>query len=420
MAAKNGCPTVEWLRVLGHCLLLATVTYTLPPDKLQKAIEYARARHQLHFLGAGYGALVLCAALAWKFAPRLRDWAEKASRRRVAQAFLFTPLLLLALDVLSLPVSIRAQYLAVKFDQSIQGWGSWFWDWTKGELVEFVITGIAVWLLYGVIRRSPRRWWLYCWLAAIPLIVFLLFLAPVVIDPLFNKFRPLAERHPELVRDIEKVAARGGLAIPPSRMYEMAASEKWNALNAYVTGIGASKRVVVWDTTMRKMTAPETLFVFGHEMGHYVLGHVWLGIGAACVALLVGLFLGYLALRWTLARWGGRWRIRGVEDWASLPVLMLAFAILSFLAEPLENSFSRMLEHNADIYGLEVIHGIVPDSAQTAAQSFQILGEVSLSDPNPGPFVEFWLYDHPPVAERMRFAAEYDPWGKGQAPKYVR
>jgi Zn-dependent protease with chaperone function len=203
-------------------------------------------------------------------------------------------------------------------------------------------------------------------------------------------------------------------------MFEMKASEKLNSLNAYVTGIGASKRVVVWDTTLQKMTEGQTLFVFGHEMGHYVLHHVLLGIAAICLLLLVALYAGYHAMTMMTARWGRRWGIAGVDDWGSLPLLMLTVAVLSFAAEPLTNSFSRMLEHNADIYGLEVTHGIVPDAPQAAAQAFQILGETSLSDPNPSPFIEFWLYDHPALADRVWFAAEYDPWGKGTAPKYVK
>ena len=109
-----------------------------------------------------------------------------------------------------------------------------------------------------------------------------------------------------------------------------------------------------------------------------------------------------------------------MEDWASLPVMMLAVGVFSFASEPVLNSFSRVLEHNADVYGLEVVHGIVPDSPQAAARAFQILGEIALSDPNPSPFIEFWLYDHPPVSERVRFAAEYDPWSGGRQPKYVK
>ena len=395
-------------------------TYSLPPDQLRRAIDYARARNRLHFIGVAYGILVLAGILAWKVAPRFRSWAETASRRRIVQAYIFAPLLILATDVLSLPVSLYDHHLSLKYDQSIQGWGSWFWDWTKGELIGFVLAGVMLWILYGVIRRSPRRWWFYFWLAAIPIVIFLMFIAPVVIEPLFFQFSPLAGTQPALVAEIGKVVARGGLEIPTGRMYEMKASEKLKSLNAYVVGIGASKRVVVWDTTIQKMNTGEILFVFGHEMGHYVLGHVWLGIGATCLLLLVFLFLGYHSMHWAIERWGGRWEIRGVDDWASLPVLLMAVSIFGFLAEPAMNSMGRMMEHAADIYGLEVIHGIVPNSPQAAAEAFQILGEVSLSDPDPGAFVKFWLYDHPAVGDRVKFAAEYDPWGKGQEPKYVR
>jgi STE24 endopeptidase len=394
-------------------------TYTLPPDKLQKAIDYANARNRLHFIGVGYSILVLAGFLAFRIAPGLRDFAT-GSRRRIAQAYIFAPLLFLALDVANLPLSLYDQHLSRKYEQSIQGWGSWFWDWSKGEFLEFGLVGLLIWILYGVIRRSPHRWWFYFWLAAVPIVVFLLFIAPVVIEPMFFEFQPLAKKQPALVAEIQKVTARGGLEIPQDRMFEMRASEKLKSLNAYVTGIGASKRVVVWDTMIEKMNTGQTLFVFGHEMGHYVLGHVWIGIGMTCLILLVFLCLGYHSMQWALGRWGGRWSIRGIDDWASLPVLLMAVSIFGFLAEPAMSSFSRMQEHQADVYGLEVIHGIVPNTSQSAAGAFQILGEVGLSDPNPSAFVKFWLEDHPSVGDRVRFAAEYDPWGKGQSPKYVK
>ena len=395
--------------------------YSLPPDKLQKAIEYSDARNRAHFIGVGYGILVLFTLLAWKVAPRYRDWAEIASPRfRIGQAFVFGILIVLTTDILGIPVELYLQNLARHYGQSVQSWGSWFRDWAMGELIGCILTGFLLWLLFGVIRRSPRRWWFYFWLASIPIVVFLMFIAPVVIAPLFNKFEPLAARQPMLVAQIERVVQRGGLEIPPDRMFEMNASEKTTTLNAYVAGIGASKRVVVWDTTMRRMNMGQILFVFGHEMGHYVLGHVYFLIGITSIMILCFLFIGYHAMHRALARWGETWEIRGVDDWASVPVLMLLLAVLSFASEPIMNSVGRSIEHSADIYGLEVIHSIVPDSSQVAAQAFQILGEVSLSNPNPSPFIKFWLYDHPSVSDRVRFAAEYDPWVHGEQPKYVK
>jgi STE24 endopeptidase len=401
-------------------LLLAARTYTLPPDKLAKAIAYAAARNRLHFIAVAWGILILAAILRGHLAPRIRNWSEAATHRRFLQAYIFAPLLLLAIDVLELPIGLYGHYLSLQYEQSVQGWGSWFWDWTKGELLAFALAGIAVWVLYGAMRRSPQCWWFYFWLAAIPMVVFLMFIEPVAIEPLFFRFEPLAATHPALVAAIEKVVARGGLEIPPDRMFQMKASEKLKSLNAYVTGIGASKRVVVWDNTLEKMNTAEILFVFGHEMGHYVLGHVWIGILAALFGILLFLLIAFYAMRWALASWGPRWQIRGIEDWASLPVLLLVLAVFGFLSEPVSSSFSRMLEHNADVYGLEVLHGIVPNSSEEAANAFQILGEVSLDDPNPSPFIEFWLYDHPSISERVRFASTYDPWAQGRSPKYVK
>jgi STE24 endopeptidase len=385
--------------------------YTLPPDKLAKAIEYARDRNRLYFIAAAYGFAILAAILYASLGPRYRDWAERVSRRRFVQAYVFTPLLLLTIDLAELPIAMRYHWLAMKYEQSIQPWASWLWDWTKGELLSVAVSGLLVWILYAIIRKSPRRWWFYGWLLSIPLTVFAVWVGPVLVEPLFYKFTPLANTHPALVDDIERVTARGGLAIPRDRIFEMNASEKLRSINAYVAGVGGSKRVVVWDTTMRAMTTPQTLFVFGHEMGHYVLHHIWLGIAAGCLGTLFLLYAAHVVLR----RFGYR-----IDDYASLPALLLVFAVFNFLGDPVQNSVTRMQEHNADIYGLEVIHGIVPDPAQTAAQSFQVMGEIGLADPSPSPFIEFWLYSHPSVSERVRFAAEYDPWGQGKAPKYAQ
>jgi STE24 endopeptidase len=128
----------------------------------------------------------------------------------------------------------------------------------------------------------------------------------------------------------------------------------------------------------------------------------------------------FRGLHWSLNRWGADWKIYGPEDWASLAVLLLFLECLLFLASPVISSLSRMQEHAADVYGLEIIHGAVPNSAQVAAEAFQKLGELDLSDPNPPAFITFWLYSHPPLADRLVFAHSYNPWLKGQAPRYVK
>jgi Zn-dependent protease with chaperone function len=271
-----------------------------------------------------------------------------------------------------------------------------------------------------IIRRSPRRWWFYFWLALIPIVIFVMFIAPVWIEPMFNKYEPLTDHHPDLVAQIERVVHRAGMDIPPERMYEMKASEKTTTLNAYVTGFGATKRVVVWDTTMKHMTTPETLFVFGHEMGHYVLGHIPQEIAINLLLLLVLFYVGYRLANWLVTKFGERWGIRGLEDWASLPLLVLLLVVLTFLATPVVSAVSRHYEHQADQYGVEVIHGLVPDEPRTAALAFQQLGEVSLDYPYVNKFWEFWAWDHPTIRDRMIYVQTYNPWGEGHEPEFVK
>ena len=393
--------------------------YSLPPDKLQRAIEYAHAGYSLHFGSEIYAVLILAVIVATGLAAKFRDWAAAASKRRFVQALVFVPLLLLTNDLLYLPANIYGQHLELKFDQSIQSWPSWLWDWTKSEIILLVCAVPLAFLLYAVIRRSPRRWWLYFWLATLPIIVTVMYLEPMVIEPLFYRFEPLAATHPALVEQLEKLVGRAGLAIPPDRMFEMKASEKLNSLNAYVSGFGGSKRVVVWDTTLQHFTTPETLFVFGHEMGHYVLGHIRNSLFWLSLLLLALLFLGSHILRWTIARWGIKWGIRDTADWASLPLMLLIVAIFSFLSEPVVNSYSRWQEHQADVFGLEITHGLVPDSSAAAAHSFQVMGEIGLDEPNPNHFIEFWLFSHPSTSDRLAFAETYDPWKNGH-PRYVQ
>jgi STE24 endopeptidase len=397
-----------------------TQSYKLSPEKYEKAVEYSRAGYRLYFIDFVYGLAVLWVILRFGMATKFRDWAESASGARLVQVVIFAPLLMLTSAILELPTSIYGHSLSLKYEQSIQRWGSWFWDWTKGQIIGLIIGTLLIWILYGVIRRSPRRWWFYFWLSALPILLFILFISPVVIDPLFNKFEPLDKSHPDLVTAIEGVVHRAGMDIPRERMFLMVASLKTNQINAYVTGFGTSKRVVVLDTTIKDMATPETLFVFGHEMGHYVLHHVRNGFIFIAGLLLVVFFLGFHAIHWALGRWGSAWKIRGPEDWASLPVFLLVLSVILFLSSPVFNGFSRYQEHQADIYGLEVTHGLFPNSSEVAAHAFQVLGEVDLSDPNPSEFITVWLYSHPPLADRLVFAHTYDPWGKGEPPQFVK
>jgi len=394
--------------------------FALSPEQYRRAKEYSAQKYFHYFAGAAWGLVALVLLLVLPVGPRCRDWVERISSRRFVQGLLYAPLLLLLVALLGLPTDAWDQQLALRFGLSVQGWGSWASDWVKSELIGLIVGTLLVLILYAVIRRSPRRWWFYFWCASLPVLFFVIFLAPIVIEPMFFKFEPLAANQPALVAAIEKVVHRGGMDIPPDRMFEMNASSKLTGLNAYVSGFGASKRVVVWDTTIAKATIPEILFVFGHEMGHYVLHHIPKELAIDAFALLILLYLGFRAVLWVLARWGAALGIRGPDDWASFPLLLLVLGVLVFFAGPVFNTVSRHFEHEADRYGLEVIHGIVPDPNQVAAQYFQMSGELNLADPDPSPFIEFWLFDHPSRKERMNFVLNYDPWKPGSSPKYVK
>jgi STE24 endopeptidase len=397
-----------------------TEQYTLSQDRYEKAVAYSRAEYVLYFVSYVLSVVVLVLFLRLGVAAKFRDLAESVSGNRFLQGLVFVPLLVVALDLFELPLRLYAHSLSRRYEQSIQGWGSWFWDWSKAELLGIGFALVLVLLLLVVMRWSPRQWWFHFWLASLPILLFVFFISPWFIDPLFNTFEPLDAKYPELATAMEKVVQRTGLAIPRDRMFLMQASKKTNDINAYVTGFGASKRVVVWDTTIQKLTTDETLFIFGHEAGHYVLGHVRNGFLFFAAVLLVSLYLGYRGLHGSLNRWGKDWKVYGPEDWASLAVLLLLLQVMMFVALPVTNGFSRMQEHAADVYGLEVIHGIVPNSAEVAAHSFQIMGEIDLADPNPPQIITFWLYTHPPLAERLVFAHSYDPWSTGSSPKYVK
>jgi STE24 endopeptidase len=397
-----------------------TEQYTLSYERQAKAVAYSRAGYTLYFVSYFLGGLFLFLILRLGWAAKFRDIAENASDKKWIQGFVFVPLLFLTIGVLHLPLRLYWHALSLHYQQSIQDWGSWFWDWTKGEFLNTAFGIILALILFAVMRRSPRRWWLYFWFPAVLILFGVIVVTPLVIDPLFNKFEPLSKDHPDLVSSIEKLTKHAGVPIPPDRIFLMVASRKTNAINAYVTGLGASKRVVIWDTTIQKTSNDESLFIVGHELGHYVLGHVRQGFLLGAAGLLVALYLHFRGLHWALDRWAKDWKLYGQEDWASLAVLLLLLQVLLFVSSPVTSGYSRMQEHAADVYGLEVIHGLVPDSEEVAAHAFQVLGEMDLSDPNPPPFITFWLYSHPPLAERLVFAHRYDPWSKGKSPKYVK
>jgi len=416
----------------------------------------------LYFAGIALSLAIY--TLLWRsgLAVSLREWARRVSARRFVQCVFFVSLFLTAVRVLQFPLDYYWGFaLEHRYDLSTQSFGSWLADWAK-ELGLTALAGvILLWVFYWLVRRSPRRWWLYFWLASIPITLAFILVEPYVVEPLFYRFTPLEKTQPALTERIEKMLGHAGLAIPRPRIYEMQASAKTRTVNAYVSGWGASKRVVVWDTTLNNLNSDETLLVLGHEAGHYVLHHIPKEFALDESLFLVLFYLGFLLINWIVPRachsesftvipirqpternlaligrklevsWVKKLltprpstldfstEVEGVGDLASLPIVLIVLTLLLFIASPAINGISRHYEHQADQFGLEVAFGIVADPNTADVQSFQILGEEDLEDPDPNPFIRFWLYTHPPLEERIRFASSYKPWAEGKPFEFV-
>jgi len=181
------------------------------------------------------------------------------------------PVWLVILTLLELPGSMIGHHVGLAFGLSVEGWMAWWMDWLTSLGLTLLVGTLALSILYALLRHAPRRWWIWFWGFTVIAVVVGTLIAPLVVDPLFNHFEPLVKTDPALVTQLEQVAARGGLRIPPDRIFLMDASRRYTSPNAYVTGIGASKRIVVWDTTLKEESPNEILFTYGHEQGHYVL-----------------------------------------------------------------------------------------------------------------------------------------------------
>ncbi len=407
--------------------------YTLPPEKLAKAQALDRIRNTLDIVSGVWGVLIFWLLLATRASAGLEVWLQRQFKRRWMQGLCFFAVLFVATILASLPIDAYGHHASVAYGISVQNWGSWLVDQAKSLALGVVFLAPLLLLFNWIVRRWPRRYWLVAWLVTLPIMIASIFVAPLF-EPVFNKYEPLAAHHAGLVAQLELVVARTGTNIPPNRMFLMKASEKTNGLNAYVDGIGATKRIVVWDTTAGRIPDDEVEFIFGHESGHYVLNHIPKQLAGAAVGLFFVFWACARLASWLIRRFGKNWglieassrdRKSGApSENASLlstrtgfVVLIFAISILGFLLEPVGNTFSRHFEHEADVYGQEAIHGLVPDPRKTAVAGFQALGEAWLEDPNPNPLIEFWLYNHPSVKNRASFAARYDPWvtsGRGQ------
>lgn len=398
----------------------AKQAYQLPPDKLARAIALSRIRNLLDILGSVWSIAILWLLLATRAAAWLETWSRRIASVRWLQGLIFFAAFLAVNLLALLPLAWIGEHFSRGYGISVQSWAGWLRDWILYFGLALLVGAPLLLFFHWIVRAAPRRFWLWAWAATVPIMVIATFAAPLVIDPLFDRFEPLQKTDPALVQQLEKVVARTGIHIPPSRMFLMKASAKTNGLNAYVTGIGPSKRIVVWDTTAGRIPDDEILFIFGHETGHYVLHHIAKGLALSAAGSFF-VFWGCAGVAaWMVRRRGRQWRIENLASRAGFVVLLFTLSIAGFLTEPISNAVSRHFEHQADIYGQEAIHGIVPDPQKTAVAAFNALGRAWLEDPHPSPFIEFWLFTHPSIEQRANFAAHYDPWKNGGHGKYFK
>jgi len=360
-------------------------------------LRHSRINESIYFGGTLYGIATLLLLLPTGFSAKMRDLAERLTRRRFVASMLYILFFGIALAVLEFPLTYYADfYVPHQFDLSNQSFVSWLLDQTKAFAVTVAILApLGALALQGI--RKIKRWWVVLWLASIPLSVFFVIIAPVFLDPIFNKFTKLQD--PVLERMLLDEASRAG--IEGSRVFQVDKSKQTKTMNAYVTGLGPTKRIVIWDTLLAKMTREEVLVVMAHEMGHYVLNHVWKGLAFSVVISLISFLLGQQFYDRGLARWGARWRTREPGDPATVPWLLLIAAVIGFFLAPVTSAFSRYVEHEADVFGLELTHMNEP-----MATAFKKLAEDSKQNPEPSRFVELWHYSHPSTNERIRFALE--------------
>ena len=359
-------------------------------------------------LGVGAGLLLLFTGAAQRF----RDIARARAAGHWGRVLVFFTLYSLAMFVLLLPLAWYDDFaLEHRFGFSNQTLAAWGGDQLKGLAFQVLAVGVVplLALAWRAVETSPRRWWLWLASGTLPVACASVLLQPLVFDPLFNKFTPLHDQ--VLRREILALAARAD--VPAKHVYEVDMSARTNRINAYMSGIGASQRIVLWDTTLKGMAPDEILFVMGHEMGHYVLRHIWKGLAFASLGAFAAFWLVWVFVNLFLRAFGPGLGIHEPGDLAVLPLLIAMLSLVGWLGAPITNAISRGIEHDADVFALELTH-----DNDAGARSFLKLAQGNRSDPEPATWVRIVLATHPPLADRIRFALAYKPWAEGKPNRF--
>jgi STE24 endopeptidase len=380
------------------------------PPPSQKAVRHYESGVKLWFVARAWGLAVPALFLFTGLSSRIRTLAARLARPWIVGVAAYAILFLTVDFLLDLPLRYYAGFIRPhEYGLSHQPFVRWLGDALKGLAVEMVGAVLFLWVPYWIMARSPKRWWLYVGMLTLPFAGFSALIAPVVIDPLFNDFGSMKDKR--LEAKIDALAQRAG--IDGGKIFEVDKSKDTATVNAYVTGLFGTKRIVLWDTLLKKLEDDEILVIMGHEMGHYVLNHVVQGLILASFGTIFALYLIHRAANAIIRRFGPRFGFDRLSDVASVPLILLLAQLTMLFGAPIINGFSRHMEHEADRFALEITK-----TNRSAALGFVKLQEDNLAVPYPGWFSTIWRATHPPIGERIEFCNTYRPWETGQPTRY--
>src|SRR6266403_939318 len=372
----------------------------LPADKAARSDAYFEGGYWMILWDFLYGVAVALLLLNLRWSARMRDLAERATRFKPVHTFVYWLQYLVLTTILIFPLTVYEDYFREhKYGLATQTFGPWMGDQMKGLGVNLVLGGLLAMLLFGVVRRLQRTWWIWGAVVTTLFLIFAALIAPVYIFPIFNKITRLDD--PKIVDPILSMALANG--IPAKDVYQIDASRQTTRMSANVSGFANTMRITLNDNLLRRGSPEEIQAVMGHEMGHYVMNHVYKGIMFSLIVTVLAFAGLRWALAWTLKRWGEKWQIRDVTDTAVVPLVVLLALIFGFVTTPVTNTLTRTQEYEADIYGLNTSRQ--PDGFAQAAIH---LGEYRKM--SPGPIEEWIFFDHPSGRNRiyaaMRWKAE--------------
>jgi STE24 endopeptidase len=369
----------------------------IPPEARKHSDAYFEGGYWLILWDFLYGAALYLLLLHFRWSARMRDLAERITRFKPLQTFIYWAEFLAVITILGFPLGVYEDYIRErKYGLATQTFGPWLGDQAKNLLVGVVLGGVLTILLFGVVRRLQRTWPVWGAVVTMLFVIFTVMIAPVYIAPLFNKVTLLQD--PRITQPILSMARANG--IPARDIYQIDASRQTTRMSANVSGFGRTMRITLNDNLLRRGSLEEIQSIMGHEMGHYVLNHIPRDMLFFLVVVVV--FFAYLRwlLEWSLNRWGEKWRLRGIGDTAIVPLVFLVGSLFFFVFTPILNTHIRANEYEADMYGLNASRQ--PDGFAQAAIH---LGEYRKM--SPGPVEEWIFFDHPSGRNRIRAAMRW-------------